>query len=140
MVLGEHGDSQVPIYSHTTLNEKVISEFPTFDQELLEKAKELTRTAAFQIRETQTGTTYGVAKCGLKIMQDLLGDEKHDYPISVLTNEHYINLLKIDHPIFISVPVAVSKNNMSVRNLDDFTNDELEAYRRSARVLSDIIL
>lgn len=140
MVLGEHGDSQVPIYSHTTLNGKLISEFPKFDQELLDKAKELTRTAAFQIRETQTGTTYGVAKCALKIMQDLTGNEQHNYPLSVLTNDHYMDLLRIDHPIFISMPVSVSNNCISVRNLNDFTEEELDAYRRSAVVLSDIIL
>lgn len=140
MVLGEHGDSQVPIYSQTRLNQKLIKDYPEFDQELLNRAKELTRTAAFQIRETQKGTTYGVAKCGLKIMQDLIGDEQHNYPLSVLTNKHYMNLLNIDHPIYISVPVSVSGNGVAIQNVDDFTMEELEAYRTSAQVLSDIIL
>lgn len=140
MVLGEHGDSQVPVFSKTTLNHQVLTAYDEFKDDLLDKAKELTRTAAFQIRETQEGTTYGVAKCALKILKDLLGSEQHNYPLSVLTNKHYMELLKIDHPIFISVPVTVSNNCVTVQNLNDFTEDELEAFRKSAVVLSDIIL
>lgn len=140
MVLGEHGDSQFAVYSHSYYKQKLVQNWPEFKPSLLKEAEELTRNAAFQIRETQKGTTYGVAKCAVKVMDDLLSDEEHVYPLSVLTTPHYMHLLQLDLPIHISVPVKVSVNGIEVIEQIAYTEDELSAYRISARILSDIVL
>lgn len=140
MVLGEHGDSQFAVYSQTTYKGILVREWPEFTTKILTEAEELTKDAAFQIRETQKGTTYGVAKCAVKIMDDLMSKEEHIYPLSLLTTNHFMKLLHLDLPIHISMPARVSSNGVFVLEDMEFTDEELKAYRTSARILSDIIV
>lgn len=140
MVLGEHGDSQFAVYSHSYYKQDLIQDWPDFTPSLLKEAEDLTRNAAFQIRETQKGTTYGVAKCAVKIMDDLLDTEEHMYPLSVLTTPHYMDLLQLEKPIHISVPVSVSSKGVRVIEDIEYSMKELNAYRISAQILSDIMV
>lgn len=140
MVLGEHGDSQFAVYSHTKYKEKLVEEMTMFTPDILEEAEILTRNAAFQIRETQKGTTYGVAKCAVKILEALLNDVIHVYPLTLRTTEHYMRLLALDFPIHISMPAKISAEGIFVLEDINFSQSELESYRKSAAILSDIIL
>jgi L-lactate dehydrogenase len=138
-VLGEHGESQVATYSMTTVHGQPISEYSEFTKFDLETAKDLTRNAAFQIRETQKGTTYGVSKCAEVLMDYLLGDEEHILTLSVLTNDHYRQLLDLDHDIYISVPVKVSSKGVEPVDEISLASNEFEALKESARILAEII-
>ncbi len=138
-VVGEHGDSQVPIYSICKVKGQPILNHPTFSKSDLEQARILTRDAAFQIRETQEGTTYGVSKCAEVLLDYLLGTKKHSLTLSVLTNEHYRTLLGLDHDIYISLPVTIENGKITINNEIDFLKEELEAFQKSARILADII-
>lgn len=138
-VLGEHGSSQVPIYSMTKFNGKPILEEGIFTQNILNIAEDLTRNAAYQIRETQQGTTYGVSKCAETLFNYLLGEKEHLLTLSMLTNAHYRNLLKLEKDIYISMPVKLKKNTIEVYDKINLTPDELNAYRASARVIAENI-
>lgn len=138
MVLGEHGDSQVPIYSMTKLKGEPIFDRPEFSSKDLELAQQLTKNAAYQIRETQTGTTYGVAKCAEVLLDYLLGAEQHFLTLSMLTNEHYRSLLHLDHDIYISLPVLLKKGKLEIYNEMSLSVEECDAYRKSAAILANI--
>ena len=139
IVVGEHGDSQVPIYSACSVDGQAIIDHSAFSKNDLEKARLLTKDAAFQIRETQEGTTYGVSKCAEILLDYLLGTEEYFLTLSMLTNEHYRSLLNLEKDIYIGLPVKIKNGKISIRNLDSFWDDELSAYRRSAGILTDII-
>lgn len=137
-VLGEHGDSQFAAYSMTEIDDIPISKIEFFTPQLLQEASDLTRNAAFKIRETQKGTLYGIAKCAEKIFNSLLSEEIEEYPLSALTNDDYNELLGLEKSIYISVPVKVSNKGIFIKNRINLKNSEVEAYRESARIIAEI--
>lgn len=139
VVLGEHGASQVPVYSMTTVQGQPILEHAEFSPNDLDVAQRLTKNAAHQIRETQEGTTYGVSKCAEVLLDYLLGEDEHSLTLSMRTNEHYRSLLQLDHDIYISMPVILNKGRIEIDNEITFSAAECEAYRASADILADII-
>lgn len=139
VVLGEHGASQVPIYSLSKLNGKAILDLPEFTPQCLDRAYILTRDAAFHIRETQKGTLYGVAKCAEVLMNFLLDEETHVLTLSALTNAYYRDLLNLEKDIYISMPVVVKNKKIELINNIDLLDSELEAYRKSAAILCEVL-
>jgi L-lactate dehydrogenase len=138
IVLGEHGSSQVPIYSKTKIQGNPILDNSEFTSKKLDHAAELTENAAFKIRETQVGTSYGVAKCAETVFNYMVGEKEHFLTLSMLTNEHYRNLLHLKKDIYISMPVQIKNGKIEIRNDIDFTKEELAAYRKSAAILAEI--
>jgi len=138
-VLGEHGASQVPIYSMSKYKGLPILDSGDFTQKDLKMAQNITLDAAFEIRKTQDATIYGVAKCAEVLMNYLLGEEEHFLTLSLLTNEYYRNLLHLDHEIYISMPVTIKNRKMEIFNNIQLSTDELDAYRKSAAILANII-
>lgn len=135
-VLGEHGSSQVPIYSMTRLKDQPITDYPEFTIKELALAQKLTKNAASKIRETQQGTTYGVAKCAEVLFNYLLGEEEHLLTLSMQTNEHYRSLLQLDQNIHISMPVFVKNGKLEIYNDIRLTEEEHKAYQESASILA----
>lgn len=138
LVLGEHGASQVPIYSNTRINGKSIESYPEIDLNMLAEAKECTINAAYQIRQTQDGTKYGVSKCAEILLDYLLSAEEHCLALSMKTNEHYRSLLSLDHDIYLSLPVSIKDGKIEINNTLELPESELNALKESARMLSDI--
>ncbi len=138
-VLGEHGASQVPVYSMTKVLGQPILNESAFTLELLQTAKEQTKGAAYEIRKTQEGTTYGVSKCAEVLMDYILAEAEHLLPLSTLTNDHYRSLLNLDHDIYISLPVKLKSGKVEVCNEIEFSDEELEAYRASAAILAAVM-
>lgn len=138
-VLGEHGDSQFATYSMTKVQDSPISELAFFSPKLLEEAESLTRNAAFQIRETQGGTLYGISKCAETILNSLLSSEVSHYPLSILTNEHYNKLLNLDKSIYISVPIQISNKGIRIDNDIHLEGAELKLYQESAKIISEVM-
>lgn len=137
IVLGEHGSSQVPIYSHTKLNGKPIRESSEFTQKDLDLAHQLTKDAAFEIRKTQAGTLYGVSKCAVTLLDYILDKKEHILALSMLTNTHYRALLNLEQDIYISLPVLVKNGRFEIINDFQLSPEELEAYRKSAAIIAE---
>lgn len=137
-ILGEHGDSQVPIYSMTTRNGKPVLHHPEFTPKLLSDAAELTRNAAFMIRETQNGTMYGIASCAVSILHQLRSSESKQFSLSVKTNAFYNDLLGLSNSMVMSLPVNISQAGIEVINNITYTTEEIEGLKQSAKVLSTL--
>lgn len=137
-VLGEHGESQVAVYSMSKIKEDIIDEMNEFGPDLLKEAENLTKNAAYQIRETQKGTIYGISKCAETILNSLLDSEVKQYPLSVLTSEYYNTLLNLDHSIYISVPVEISNKGIKLLNDLNLKSEELEAFQESAKIIAGV--
>lgn len=135
VVLGEHGTSQVPIYSQTTFNDQPILKSNEFTAEKLNSAKHSTINAAFEIRKTQPATKYAVSKCAEMLFEYALGEETDLIPLSLLTNDYYRKLLNLERDIYISLPVRIKNGSFEIRNDIDFSDMELEAYRKSAQII-----
>jgi len=137
-VLGEHGDSQFAAYSLTEVEDRPISNIDFFTPEVLDEAENLTRYAAFKIRETQKGTLYGISKCAETILNSLLSPYPSRFPLSMLTNDHYNKLLNLDESIYISVPAEISNRGIKIINNVQFDEKETEAFRESAEIIASV--
>lgn len=92
--LGEHGDSQVPIYSQVSVRgiglENMLGQLGMV---LLEEEKarmtEEVRTAAYRIISRKGATYYGIASAMLRIMRAIWRDEKVILPVSTLARGEY---------------------------------------------------
>lgn len=138
-VFGEHGSSQVPIFSMSTVKGEPILDHSEFTRDNLDLSYRLTRDAATKIRETQEGTAYGVAKCAEVLLDYLLGEDEHLLSLSMLTNDFYRSLLNLDHDIYISMPVILKNGKVEIYNEINLSTEELDAYRKSAAILANII-
>ena len=138
LVLGEHGDTQVPIFSHCTLKGKPIIGHKAFKGDALTQITEQTKTAAFEIRKTQGGTTYGVSKCAEMLFNYLVTEGPHHLSLSVLTNKHYQSLLNFDHDIYFGLPVTIQKGKIMIDNSIKLSNQELSDLGNSARLLASL--
>ena len=135
MVVGEHGSSQVPVFSNTTINGEPIIMSDKISSMDLQQAHLLTLNAANKIRDTQDGTRYGVAKCAETILNYLLSEQEQLVCLSLETNDFYRTILKLEKNIFISMPVCVKKGKIEINNEINFSNEELIAFRKSAALL-----
>ena len=135
MVLGEHGDSQVPIYSMCKFQGTPILSLPEFTEELLKEAKQLTTNAAYKIRETQVGTSYGVSKCAVAIQNYLMDVEEHSLTLSMLTDDYYRSLLGLDRDIYIGLPVIIQNGSIALRHQVDLADEEITALKHSAEII-----
>ncbi len=138
IVLGEHGDSQVSIYSNSTLHGQPLVNHPEFTGETLTQIAAQTKNAAFQIRETQAGTTYGVAKCAEMLLNYLLWPETQTLTLSMYTNSHYRKLLNLNQDIYIGLPVMIDKRKIIIDNTIGLTDQEWIDFRASAAILTQM--
>lgn len=135
LVLGEHGSSQVPIFSNTLFNGQPILESSVFTKKSLERARQLTESSAAEIRKTQDATKYAVAKCAEILMNYVIDKKEHTLSVSILTNDHYRNLLQLDHDIYISLPITMKNGKFIINNDMKFSIEELEGLRKSAKII-----
>lgn len=92
-ILGEHGDTQFPVWSHGNIGGLKITEWliqhPEYSQaELVELAEEV-KNAAYEIIGYKGSTHYGIAIALARITKAILQDENAVLPVSVHLEGHY---------------------------------------------------
>ncbi|MBL1230179.1 L-lactate dehydrogenase [Enterococcus sp. BWB1-3] len=92
-ILGEHGDTQFPVWSHGNIGGLKITEWldqhPEFSQEDLLKLSENVKNAAYEIINYKGSTHYGIAIALARITQAILQDENSVLPVSVHLEGQY---------------------------------------------------
>ncbi|QSE98542.1 malate dehydrogenase [Fulvivirga lutea] len=101
LVLGEHGDNMVPVYSVSSINGQPVSNY--FSAKELEDISNELKLSARKIRETETATKYGIAQCVMHILEWI---DRKDFilPVSMPINREYKELLDLKEDIFFSQP------------------------------------
>lgn len=94
-ILGEHGDTQFPVWSHGNIGGLKITEWltqhPEFSQEDLLTLSENVKNAAYEIINYKGSTHYGIAIALARITQAILQDENAVLPVSVHLEGQYEN-------------------------------------------------
>jgi L-lactate dehydrogenase len=138
-MIGEHGDSEVPVWSLANIAGMKLEDFcraqgMEFSGALRQKIYEQTRDAAYQIIERKGATYYGVAAGLIAITAAILRDQNSVFSVSTLIRDYYgIN------DICLSLPAVVNR-----RGVDRVLRLELDAaetagLQRSAEVLQGTI-
>jgi malate/lactate dehydrogenase len=111
LVIGEHGDWMIPLFSRTIIRGIPITDLVSNDQ-LLKFEKEL-KLAARNIRKTENATKYGVAEICIQLILKLMSTEARLDCISVPISGNLKKEFGIQKDIFVSLPVNLSKTGFS---------------------------
>ncbi|WP_461226008.1 L-lactate dehydrogenase [Lacticaseibacillus suihuaensis] len=133
-IMGEHGDSEFPVWDFTTIGGQPIREFvPAARQDAdFEAIGERVKTAAYSIIQKKGATFYGIAASLTRLTQAVLNDDHAAFAMSVhLDGEYGL------HDVSIGVPVLLGANGLD-RILElDLNPDDLRRLQESAQILQD---
>lgn len=132
-VLGEHGDSEVAVWSSATIGgAPLLGELGGSDEAhvVLDDIAEQVRRAAADIIDRKGFTNTAIGLVLANIVHSIVDDQRTVLPVSVrLAGE-----LGIDD-VCLSVPCIVGADGVSTRMLPPLDDDELAALRASAGIL-----
>lgn len=120
LVIGEHGAHMVPVFSQTFIKGHALNTMCDSD-ELKLISNELIQSA-FQIRETEAATKYGIAETTLFIIQALFSNQETEIPLSV-GDTSFLQNFHLPRPLFISLPVRISSSGIAPNYLELSTNE-----------------
>lgn len=132
-MMGEHGDSMVPVISHATVAGIPLQQFPGFSNEMLEEVVTATRFGGAEVIKRKGGTFYSVAPSIASVVRAVKNDQKKVLPISSLIDGWYKDLKGMT----ISLPCVVGKNGRE-KVLDPlFSESEAAQFENSFKVLKE---
>ena len=110
-IIGEHGDTEFPVWSHANVAGLQISEWirnnPDTDEEALVKLFFSVRDAAYEIIERKGATFYGIAASLARITRAILNNEQAVLPLSVYLDGEYN-----EKDIYIGTPAVVDSKGI----------------------------
>lgn len=139
-IIGEHGDSELPVWSNATIGGMEIETFCADYVGIGNAKRELNKifnnvkNSASQIINAKGATNYSIALALVKITQSILRNENSILPVSTLINDYYgIS------DVCISIPSIVNINGVEQYIKLNLSNQELELFKQSASMLKGII-
>src|SRR5919109_3688614 len=84
MILGEHGDSMVPIWSSATVSGLPIEQWPGFNATVQKEVFEETKTAGATIIKLKGGSSFSVGLSIREVVHALAQDSRKVLPVSTL--------------------------------------------------------
>ncbi|WP_223591377.1 L-lactate dehydrogenase [Neobacillus bataviensis] len=133
-IIGEHGDTELPVWSHADIAGTSIYEWTKnkegFNQEELDQIFLNVRDAAYHIIERKGATYYGIAMGLVRLTKAVLQNEN-----SVLTVSAYLDGEYGEKDIYIGVPAVVNRNGIRQIVQLDLNDDEKQKFTHSVNVL-----
>ena len=137
-ILGEHGDTEFPVWSHANIGGLQIYEWvkdnPEVDEEALVKVFFKVRDAAYEIIEKKGATFYGIAVALARITKAILNDESSILPLSVYLDGEYGQ-----EDIFIGAPAVINRQGIQHVIEIPLTDVEMDKMIHSASTLKQIL-
>lgn len=135
MIVGEHGDSEFPLWSEAKIGPVSLNEWrvggraPLANGELDEIAAQV-KNAAYKVIEGKGATNYAIGLSAARIVEALLRDESVILPVSsVLTD--YLGVSEVA----LSVPTVVNRRGAAQVIPMEMTSAELAKFQASAAAL-----
>jgi L-lactate dehydrogenase len=138
-IAGEHGDSEVPIWSSANIAGMPLREFGMttsigHDEAALDAIFEGTRDAAYRIIERKGASFYAVAAGLVRIVQAILRDQHTVLSVSSLIRDYY----GIDD-VYLSLPAVIGRAGIERILPLSLSAEEASGLRRSAGLLRQTI-
>ncbi len=141
-IIGEHGDCQVPVWSHTTVSGIPIEEFCKelnlkWDDEIKTQIAQKTKSMGADIIAAKGRTHYGIASCVCMLADAIINQRPTIVPVSsVLNNENGVK------DVALSVPSLIGPTGVQLRVSERWSKEEyekfLDAVEAIQRKLSEI--
>ncbi|BAK20761.1 L-lactate dehydrogenase [Melissococcus plutonius] len=137
-ILGEHGDTEFPVWSHANVAGLQIYEWvknnPKVDEEAMVNLFSNVRDAAYTIIEKKGATFYGIAAALARITRAILDDENAVFPLSVYLDGQYGQ-----ESIFIGAPAVINRQGVQQVIEIPLTDSEKDRMDASATSLKEVI-
>ncbi len=134
-ILGEHGDTEFPVWSTANISGKPLSEFPEYSTKVLQEAFKKTKGAAYEIISKKGATYYAIGLAITQIVRAILSDRNDVFPVSTLVKGYYgVN------DVCLSIPCVINRKGAARQIRLTLNKQEQAMLRKSAKVLKDSLL
>jgi L-lactate dehydrogenase len=138
-IVGEHGDSEIPLWSMANIGGVRLHEFAPlknkrYDQDEMNRLFISVRDSAYEIIKRKGATYYAIGLGLLSIVEAILGNYRSVLSVSTLMNGQYgVN------NICLSLPSVVGENGVEEILTLSMSAEEEEGFRASAVKLKDTL-
>jgi len=132
-MLGEHGDSMVPVLSSATVAGVPLKKYPTYSDDWIDEVVTATRFGGAEVIKRKGGTFYSVAPSIASVVRAWRNDQKKILPISSLLNGEYLGLSGMT----IGLPCVVGRNGREAIINPLLDAKEEAEFRNSFKVLKE---
>lgn len=124
-ILGEHGDSQFPLFSMAMAGGSMISE-DEISKEIYQKASQ----AGHEVMRKKGHTNYAISMSAALIIETIVWDSKRTVPVSLLV-DGFLG----EHDVCLSLPAVIGSDGIS-RIIEPVLGErEIAAFHQSAEVV-----
>ena len=134
LILGEHGDSMVPIWSSATINGAAVRSFPGCTAEVVADLFDATKKSGAEVIRLKGGAGYAVGLAIRKVVNAIALDSREVLPVSSLQ----AGMFGIKD-VCLSVPTVIGRNGILDKIEIALSAEELAAMQNSGRVLAETL-
>ncbi|MFS0780924.1 L-lactate dehydrogenase [Bacillus sp. 1P06AnD] len=133
-IIGEHGDTELPVYSHVNLGAKPLAKALEIKEDYkpgdLDEMFVNVRDAAYKIIDAKGATFYGIAMGLVRITKAILQDENSILTVSTLLEGEYGH-----NDVYIGVPCVVNREGIREIVELELSEEEKAKFAHSVNVL-----
>lgn len=129
-IVGEHGDSEVALWSSANIGNVPLNQFEAYDEAALAHIFEETRTAAYEIIQRKRATYYAIGLSVTRLVEAILHDQHSVLSVSTLLQGEYGV-----EDVYLSLPCVVGAGGVLARLSPPIDDDEIAGLHASAGVL-----
>jgi len=134
LILGEHGDSMVPIWSSATINGVALRSFPGYSEAKMDEIFQQTKTSGAEVIRKKGGAGWAVGVSIRQVAGAVALDKQEVLPISVY-QEGALGI----RDVCLSLPTVVGRKG-AIRIIEPAVSDaEAEGLRKSGESLADVL-
>jgi L-lactate dehydrogenase len=134
LILGEHGDSMVPVWSGVTVSGLPVDQWPGFTPVVQREVFEETKTAGAQLIKLKGGSSFAVGLSIREVVEAIARDSRRVLPVSTLHQGKYGI-----RDVCLSVPTIVGCGGCREQVELPLLPKEKMGIQQSARVLRETI-
>ncbi len=141
-ILGEHGDSEFPVWSRAMIGGVLLKDFCPFcgnnnickHEEKLQSIFAEVRDSAYKIIDRKGETSYGIGLALVRITQAIINDENAVLPVSSLL-ENYSGIGEV----YLSLPATINRKGVREVIKIKLSSQEEKALKNSAQTIRKVI-
>ncbi len=134
LILGEHGDSMVPIWSSATVAGLPLEKYPGWSPNLAAEMFKRTQGSGAEVIKKKGGAGFAVAVAIQEVIESVALDRHRILPVSSVQNGCYGI-----RDVSISVPTVVGRRGVVATHEIDLWPKEVQGIRKSGQVLRQTI-
>jgi len=134
LILGEHGDSMVPIWSSATIAGVPLKDYPGYSKEKMDEIFDFTRRSGAEVIRLKGGAGYAVGVAICEVVNAIALNKYQVLPVSTLQT----GALDI-HDVCFSLPTVLARTGVQQVIEIAVSDEERAALQNSAAVLKETI-